>query len=1180
MTLMNNLFFKRYFYFFLGFFFFIKANSCVAQDTQFDWAYSAGGFLIDVGSSICSDSLGNTYATGLYTLTVDIDFGPDTFNLNTIGSTAGDGFIQKNDPNGHLIWAKQIDAAITNITIDREGNLYVVGGFKYTVDFDPGPGVYQLFANSTDAFILKLDTAGNFVWARDIGGGSDPSLTTHVAVDDTGNVFITGYVEGTVDLDPGPATLSHTTLGYTNNATDIFIEKLDSAGNLVWVQVIGNDEGDISTSLCLDSDNNVYVTGYVTGIADFDAGPDTSALDTEAFVLKLKADGTFQWVKGFDCGFTDMYIDSLENLTLTGRYRGTVDFDPGPGTVTNQTYPPLSREDVFLLKLDSSGGFVFFREFDMLGVSSMDHDNFGNTYLTGRFQNYVDFDPGPGVSGLNPSGTQIYLIKLDFNGNFQWVKALESSTTDYSRDIHLDIANNIYLIGSFENSVDFDPSSAVFNMTSNGSDDYFLLKLGQDKIVGQVYQDLNQNCVQDSNEIGLSNRILIINPGNIVTTTNHKGEWSINNLAIGNYTVTIDSSGTWASSCFTTQTFSVTNSQTTLFVPSFGLYSTNPCPAPDLSIHAPFLRPGFSNQRIYLKLCNQQVGTDLIHSPYIIVELDSLLIPHSSAWPNYIDLGNNQYQINLSGSIAPGFCTNYWMDCYLDSNAILGQTLCMSASLYPVDSCYLDSIPSSPIPGISPCNTLYDGSHLLIRPACNNDTISFVIYNTGDGDMSCYSQVRLFIDGQIVLLDSVQLLAGDTAMFNFLGDGRTWRMEVDQHPLHPGNSQPSASIELCGNAANWTSNLVNLFPHNDADPMIDIYCGPVVSSYDPNDKKGFPLGVDSTHDISANQELEYLIRFQNTGTAPAINVVIRDTLSTDLDIFSLRSGVSSHSYEFSMYGPRIIEWRFNNIMLPDSNTNEPASHGFIKFKVKQAPNLAIGTVIENTAAIYFDLNLPIITNTTFHTIAAPQIMNWDGQATIVDTACFSYTYNSYNYTQSGTYFQTISNNGLDSFYTLDLDIISIDNSLSVNATSIIANANDSTLSYQWLDCDDNNSSIIGENAISYTPLMDGNYAVQISNGDCQTTSACKNFVFNAQTLVYDGLKLSVYPNPVGEILYVESNSIYGSELQLINNLGQIQLKRTLNGAKTSIDMSSLPTGIYFLHIRNKLKSNTIKIVKQ
>jgi uncharacterized repeat protein (TIGR01451 family) len=175
-------------------------------------------------------------------------------------------------------------------------------------------------------------------------------------------------------------------------------------------------------------------------------------------------------------------------------------------------------------------------------------------------------------------------------------------------------------------------------------------------------------------------------------------------------------------------------------------------------------------------------------------------------------------------------------------------------------------------------------------------------------------------------------------------------------------------VEACGDIINFSRDFVNEFPQDDADPMVDIYCGVVTSSYDPNDKTGYPIGQTTQKYIQPNQQLQYVIRFQNTGTDTAFTVVIRDTLDIDLNIFTVTAGVSSHQYDFRMYGPRVLEWTFNNILLPDSTTNSDGSNGFVTFHVEQVPNLAPGTEITNDADIYFDFNDPITTNTTMHRI--------------------------------------------------------------------------------------------------------------------------------------------------------------------------------------------------------------------
>ena len=143
-------------------------------------------------------------------------------------------------------------------------------------------------------------------------------------------------------------------------------------------------------------------------------------------------------------------------------------------------------------------------------------------------------------------------------------------------------------------------------------------------------------------------------------------------------------------------------------------------------------------------------------------------------------------------------------------------------------------------------------------------------------------------------------------------------------------------------------------------------CRPIIGSFDPNDKNCFINGHLENTMVKPNTSLEYQIRFQNTGNDTAFTVVVRDTLPKTLDISSVSPGASSHPYTFELYGDGILKFTFKDIMLPDSNINEPASHGFIKFRIEQVPNLSNNSLIVNNAGIYFDFNAPVITNT--HTL--------------------------------------------------------------------------------------------------------------------------------------------------------------------------------------------------------------------
>ena len=201
-------------------------------------------------------------------------------------------------------------------------------------------------------------------------------------------------------------------------------------------------------------------------------------------------------------------------------------------------------------------------------------------------------------------------------------------------------------------------------------------------------------------------------------------------------------------------------------------------------------------------------------------------------------------------------------------------------------------------------------------------------------------------------------------------NGSTYRLQVDQVEWHPGNSMPSVAIEGCGvdGNGNFSTGFITLYPEDDNNLFVDIECIENTGSFDPNDKHATPRGFGTDNIILKNTDLEYKIRFQNTGTDTAFTVVIRDTISDLLNLASIRAGVASHPYEFDIYDGNVVKVTFNNIMLPDSNINEAASHGFFKFNIQQQLDLPLGTVLENSAGIYFDFNDPVITNTSWHTI--------------------------------------------------------------------------------------------------------------------------------------------------------------------------------------------------------------------
>jgi uncharacterized repeat protein (TIGR01451 family) len=308
--------------------------------------------------------------------------------------------------------------------------------------------------------------------------------------------------------------------------------------------------------------------------------------------------------------------------------------------------------------------------------------------------------------------------------------------------------------------------------------------------------------------------------------------------------------------------------------------------------------------------------------------------------------------------VEAGECGNFWAEVYVSCDAVLGQTHCTEAHIFPDSTCI-------------PNNADWSGASLVVTSECA-DSVYFTITNIGDAAMTQPLEYVVIEDAVMYMQASGGpiLGAGESITLAFPANGATWQLNVEQVPFHPAALLPLLAIEGCGTnqSGAFSIGMVSQFPFGDEAEFLDIDCTANVGSYDPNDKQAMPVGYGSEHFIEPGTEIEYMIRFQNTGTDTAFNVAIRDTLSEYLDLTSLRPGASSHSYEYEIVGKGILKILFPNIMLPDSAANQHESNGFIQFKVKPRASVPLGTVLRNRAAIYFDFNPPIITNSVFHTI--------------------------------------------------------------------------------------------------------------------------------------------------------------------------------------------------------------------
>ncbi|MFA6152655.1 MAG: T9SS type A sorting domain-containing protein [Chitinophagaceae bacterium] len=248
-----------------------------------------------------------------------------------------------------------------------------------------------------------------FDWAL-LMEGPGRSACMATAIDKAGNIYTTGYFQDHVDADLGSGSriLSVATGGY-----NVFISKSDSNGKLIWAQQIGNFKSINSRSISLDSDDgDIYITGSFTDLVDFDPGPGVANLAPagleNTYILKLDNGGNYIWAKCITSPDRNNGYKVLANeskgVFLTGVFQTTTDFDPGPAMHTvkpKDLYPMTS--DLYFLKLDEKGDFLWVQTFGGNGIdvgATLGKDKAGNIYLAGSFSDTVDFDAGSGVSTL------------------------------------------------------------------------------------------------------------------------------------------------------------------------------------------------------------------------------------------------------------------------------------------------------------------------------------------------------------------------------------------------------------------------------------------------------------------------------------------------------------------------------------------------------------------------------------------------------------------------------------------------------------------------------------------------------------------------------------------------------------------------------------------------------------
>lgn len=468
-----------------------------AQAPTFQWAIGgigAGGD--DAPNTIAMDASGNIYTAGRFFGTVDFDPGAGVTNLVANGA-GSDVFITKTDVSGNLVWAKRIGGSDQDqayaLKLDASGNVYIAGYFAFVCDFDPGAGVHNLGATnlSYQSFILKLDTNGNYLWSDRVEASNSSgtnsatstiSFATTLALDSSGNVYLSGYFVGLT-------LFGNTTILVGNAVSDVYIMKYDASGVFSWVKHIGSATSEIASEIATDSSGNVYMIGNFNGTLDLDPSPAVSNVTVtggfDSFLLKLDASGNFVWAKKTAAGVGDELSRSLKvtdagDVYVAGNFNTTSDFDP---TAATNNIVTVGNYDNFISKYDAAGNYYWTKTFggtgsDFIGSIALDSQN--SIYATGSFNSTVDFNPSPSADYTVPSygaNNDVYVLKLTSDGNFIWVQQLGGSAGGESGTaICIDASNNLLIAGILSASGNYQPFGTT-TLATHGSNDIFMVKL-------------------------------------------------------------------------------------------------------------------------------------------------------------------------------------------------------------------------------------------------------------------------------------------------------------------------------------------------------------------------------------------------------------------------------------------------------------------------------------------------------------------------------------------------------------------------------------------------------------------------------------------------------------------------------------------------------------------------------
>lgn len=886
------------------------------------------------------DSQGNTYVS--FHLAGSSDEIYHVLGENLTANELGTGYdysiLMKLARDGSVIWRKSYYGYIQGIDFDKNDNIYVAARYQ-----------------SYSLKIAKLDPDGNELW-KVTEGSSGGFGGLDILVDDEGNSYVTGNA-----LTWSLFGLTFHTQGCCSDHD--FLVKFNADGVRQWAIASTPDSDTNGVELQFDKDGNIILGGqykYRMQLGGYTLANNIGY--TNAYIAKVSpTSGAVMWLKSLGgnaghCSLNDLKVDADGSIYVTGGFTGTSIFG-------NQTLQSKGGYDLYYAKLDDAGNTTWLSSDGNVGNDYGSTIEFSDEYLyaSGTLSGNINLDNAQLGYIIGSTGFVSRFRKTD--GKASWIKGYSGHPTEESGGykLHRIDSKHLRVLGSFYGNIsgyDTTLSSRARDLFIGEIIDTLFSEPGV-KLEGKVFLSENSNC--NVNQAGLKNIIIKAEPSGTYALTNADGRYQMK-LQPGTYTirqVLPEKRGLeFVQTCPAEDPQVVITTLADSPPPvNFG-NTIQKKPHLEVDVISGRFRRCFEND-VVVQYCN--VGFESATNVVLTVDFPEYVEALSSSIP-WTEKKGKRLIFSFT-SVPSAFCQQIIIKSSVicgDEN-IRGLTQCVTAVITP-----LNDIEPDP---------QWDQSQIVLDAKClENGFVRLAMKNIGQGSMADSAKFQIYADDALAYQHSYKLSSHDSLILQLPANGMTIRMEAHTTP-NSTQSSLRVTLEGCGSASGGivSKGFVNAFSQRDSDAEVETFCDAIVDSYDPNDKQVMPAGVTSKYRIDGTDELEYVIRFQNTGTDVAHNVVITDELDESLDIATLNFGATSHhaSVDISGTGRPVLTWRFKNIMLPDSGANEAESHGFVKFKIKPFGNLAKETVIRNKAAIVFDFNSPIFTNEVFNTIGLP-----------------------------------------------------------------------------------------------------------------------------------------------------------------------------------------------------------------